>query len=163
MRVCSTLKRLLPMPLFAVAVAAVLFSLPGRAESEEASIYDGLKKGKETFLEECRKCHTIQYALDETYSEDDWYMTMGTMADFGADLNKEQKELIAGYLVAKTAFQTKCGVCHELERPLSKTKDHEQWKATVKRMASKRAGHLTDGEIEAIAAFLALGFPEAKD
>ncbi len=163
MRVCPTLPRLFPAPFFLVALAAVLLVLPGGAESGEASVYDVLEKGKETFLEECRKCHTIQYAIDETYGEDDWYMTMGTMADFGADLNKEQKELIAGYLVAKTAFQTKCGVCHGLDRPLSKTKDHEQWKATVKRMASKRAGHLTDGEIEAIAAFLALGFPEAKD
>ena len=163
MRVFHTLKRLIPVHLFAFALVAVLFALPGRAESNETSVYDALKEGKETFLEECGKCHTLKYAIDETYSEDDWYMTMGTMVDNGADLNKKQKGLIADYLVAKTAFQTKCIVCHELERPLSKTKDHEQWRATVKRMSSKRAGHLTDGEVEAIAAFLALGFPEAKE
>jgi cytochrome c2 len=163
MRVCPALKRLFPAPFLAVALVAVLFALPGRAESGEGSVYDELEKGKKAFQAECRKCHTIKYALDETYSEDDWYMTVNTMIDNGADLNKEQKELIIGYLIAKTAFQTKCNVCHELERPLSKKKDLEQWQATVKRMSSKREGHLTDGEAEVISAFLALGFPEAKD
>ena len=164
MNVCPTLKRLIPTYPFTAVLAAVLLALPGSAASGEASVYDALKEGKETFLEKCGKCHTLKYAIDETeYSEDDWYMTMSTMVENGADLNKEQKGLVADYLWVKTTFQMKCGVCHELARPLSKTKDHEQWKATVKRMASKRAGHLTDGEIEAIAAFLALGFPETKD
>ena len=44
------------------------------------------------------------------------------MVDNGADLNKEEKGLVADYLVVKTTFQTKCSVCHELARPLSKTK-----------------------------------------
>jgi len=164
MKACHTLKRLIPAHLLAAALAAALLALPGGAASEEASVYDGLKEGKATFLKECSKCHTLKYGIDETeYTEDDWYMTMSTMVENGADLNKEQKGLVAEYLIAKTVFQTKCSVCHELERPLSKTKDHEQWRATVKRMSSKRAGHLTDAQVEAIAAFLALGFPKAKD
>ena len=78
MNVCHMLKRLVPSHLFA-AVLAVLLAMPGSAASEEASVYDRLEKGKETFLDKCAKCHTLKYAIDETdYTEDDWYMTMST-------------------------------------------------------------------------------------
>lgn len=152
------------MKILAAAGAVLMCSLvllsPDRAPSEEPPLYDQLQKGKETFLEECRKCHTIKYALNESYSRDDWSLTVGMMVANGAQLSDEQRSLIVDYLTAKSAFETKCNACHPLERPLSKTKSLEEWQATVKRMAAKRPGHLTAEEIEAIAAFLALGYPK---
>ena len=85
------------------------------------------------------------------------------MVSNGAQLTAGQRTLIVDYLTVKSTFENKCSVCHKLERPLSKTKTPEEWKATVTRMAGKRQGHLGPEEVEAIAAFLALGYPEAKD
>lgn len=146
---------------FALTLSALPLFAAG--ESGEGSVYDKLSRGKETFLAECRKCHTAQYAIAETYSEDDWYLTVNMMVANGAQLTSEQKEIIVEYLTTKSLFETKCSVCHSIDRPLSKTKTHEEWRSTVNRMAGKKADHLSPGDIEAIAAFLALGYPEAKN
>jgi mono/diheme cytochrome c family protein len=58
------------------------------------------------------------------------------------------------YLVAKSAFQQKCSVCHSLERPLEKNKEFQAWVETVRRMSAKKPGHLTDEEIQTISGFL---------
>ena len=141
----------------------LIFFSPAPATGGASPVYEKMQKGKETFTAECRKCHTLKYSINETYSEDDWSLTVGMMVSNGAQLSAEQKTLIIDYLTVKSTFEEKCSVCHKLERPLSKTKDLEGWKATVTRMAGKRQGHLSAEEIEAIAAFLALGYPEAKD
>ncbi|MFC1657685.1 c-type cytochrome [Candidatus Moduliflexota bacterium] len=149
------------------AVSIFLFTLalisPASVMGEASPVYESMQKGKETFIAECGKCHTLKYAINETYSEDDWSLTVGMMVSNGAQLTSGQKTLIIDYLTTKSVFEEKCSVCHKLERPLSKTKDLEGWKTTVTRMAGKRQGHLSAEEIEAIAAFLALGYPEAKD
>jgi len=150
----------LSLPLAAVAGLLVLMFPAAGAQSEDSAAYGQLQKGKEVFLEECRKCHTIKYALAESYSRDDWSLTVNMMVSNGAQLSDEQKSLIIDYLSAKTAFETKCNVCHSLERPLSRTKTPEEWRSTVNRMAGKRQGHLSAEEIEVIAAFLALGYPK---
>lgn len=54
----------------------------------------------------------------------------------------------------KSLFETKCSLCHEMERPLSKRKDKDGWTETVKRMQSKKAGHISDAEAENIIAYL---------
>ncbi|MEW6087099.1 MAG: desulfoferrodoxin family protein [bacterium] len=54
----------------------------------------------------------------------------------------------------KTLFETKCSLCHAIERPLSKKKNKDGWMGTVKRMQSKRPGHLSDAEVERIIGYL---------
>lgn len=39
----------------------------------------------------------------------------------------------------KEVFERACGVCHELDRPLSKTFDRAEWEKTVERMIDKGA------------------------
>ena len=151
-------------PLF-TAVAVLITGMAvfcSTAGSSEVSAYDSLKAGKEAFLIKCELCHTVQYAIDESYSEDDWYMTLNSMISNGAQIDKDEKLLIINYLTTKVLFETKCSVCHPIERPLSKTMDHDAWKTLVSRMSGKKPGHLTDVEMKSIAGFLALGYPKAK-
>jgi cytochrome c5 len=51
-------------------------------------------------------------------------------------------------------FETKCSACHATSRPLSKNKDRAGWEQTVQRMQGKRAGHLSDAEVETIIDYL---------
>jgi cytochrome c2 len=54
----------------------------------------------------------------------------------------------------KTLFEKKCGSCHSLERPKSKTKTPEGWDATVMRMKDKNGASVTKEEAKAIAEYL---------
>ncbi len=55
---------------------------------------------------------------------------------------------------AQALFEAKCSVCHATSRPLGKNKDRAGWEQTVKRMQGKRAGHLSDAEVELIVNYL---------
>lgn len=46
----------------------------------------------------------------------------------------------------KALFEQKCGVCHELDRALSRTKTRDGWTATVKRMQQVNGCPITDAE-----------------
>lgn len=52
-------------------------------------------------------------------------------------------------------FREKCGRCHSLERPLSRTKDLEGWKRTTRRMAGYAGGSISEEEAVKIAEYLA--------
>lgn len=118
-----------------------------------------LKAGKAAFDVECEKCHTRTYADDVTYSRDEWELTMGMMRSNGAQFSDEQRAVMVDYLTAKSLLDSKCSVCHKVDRPLSKSKTHEAWSQTVARMSGKKPGHLTAEEIEMLAAFLAVERP----
>jgi cytochrome c5 len=54
----------------------------------------------------------------------------------------------------RVLFEKKCSTCHELGRPLGKTKDREGWSATVKRMQQVNGCPITDGEANEIIDYL---------
>jgi cytochrome c553 len=83
-----------------------------------------------------------------------WEETLTKMANTGAVLDPADRELVLEYMLAKSSFQTKCVLCHSLDRPMEKNKQFQEWMATVQRMSSKKSGHLTDDDIKAIAGFL---------
>ncbi|PLX44497.1 MAG: hypothetical protein C0609_05425 [Deltaproteobacteria bacterium] len=56
---------------------------------------------------------------------------------------------------AKALFEEKCGLCHSIDRPLAKNKDHEGWKRTVDRMMKKNPGHISEAEAKTITEYLA--------
>jgi len=118
-----------------------------------------MKAGKAAFDVECEKCHTRKYADDVTYSRDEWELTMGMMRSNGAEFSDEQRTVIVEFLTAKSLLDTKCSVCHKVDRPLSKSKSPADWKATVTRMSGKKPGHLTDAEIDVLASYLAAERP----
>ena len=134
-------------------------SMPSVAPPEWTWIETTDSSGKATFEQECGKCHSLKYAQDVTYSREEWEITVAMMRSNGAQFTDEQKLVIIDYLTAKSLLETKCSVCHPVDRPLSKAKSIEDWKATVTRMSGKKPGHLSEEDIAQIAAFLAVERP----
>lgn len=56
---------------------------------------------------------------------------------------------------AKALFESKCSLCHTIERPKSKKKSREEWQATVLRMKNVNGCPVTDGEAALIIDYLA--------
>ncbi len=56
---------------------------------------------------------------------------------------------------AKTLFETKCSICHTIERPKGKKKSIEGWEATVMRMKNTNGCPITDEEAGMIIDYLA--------
>jgi mono/diheme cytochrome c family protein len=68
-----------------------------------------------------------------------------------------------GYMTkAKTVFERACGVCHGLERPLSKTFDKEGWEKTVERMHANGAEVDKEERAQVVAYLLTKNTFEAK-
>ena len=54
----------------------------------------------------------------------------------------------------RALFEAKCPVCHDLGRPLGKTKDRSGWTATVKRMQQVNRAPINDQEADEIIDYL---------
>lgn len=54
----------------------------------------------------------------------------------------------------KSLFETKCSVCHGLDRPKSVVKSRDEWDKTVMRMKAKPGASITDEEAKAIVDYL---------
>lgn len=63
---------------------------------------------------------------------------------------------------AKAVFEGSCGVCHGLERPLSKTFDRAGWEKTVERMHENGAEANAEERAEVVAYLLTKNTFEAK-
>jgi cytochrome c5 len=59
-----------------------------------------------------------------------------------------------GEMDAKNLFESKCSLCHTIERPKSKNKTKAGWETTVKRMKNKNGAPVTDEEAKAIIDYL---------
>ena len=55
----------------------------------------------------------------------------------------------------KTLFESKCGVCHGLDRATSRTETREKWASIVKEMQGKKAEWISDVEASKIVDYLA--------
>ena len=124
------------------------------AQDNEPLTFQDFIEGKEAFEENCIECHSLEWPLQKISDRAGWEETLQKMANTGAVLGKKNKRQVLEYLVAKSTFQTKCSVCHALERALEKNKQFQEWVATVRRMAAKKPGHLTEEEIQAVSGFL---------
>jgi len=56
---------------------------------------------------------------------------------------------------ARQLFESKCGLCHSIDRPGSKNKTKEEWRTTVMRMKNVNRAPITAEEAEAIIDHLA--------
>ncbi len=54
----------------------------------------------------------------------------------------------------KTLFETKCSICHGLDRTTSLTETKENWAGIVKDMQGKKAGWISDADASKIVDFL---------
>ena len=124
------------------------------AQDNEPLTFQDFIEGKEAFEENCIECHSLEWPLKKIANREEWDLTLTKMANTGAVLSKKQRLQVLEYLVAKSTFQQKCNLCHGLERPLEKNKEFQGWVDTVRRMAAKKAEHLTEEEIKAVSGFL---------
>jgi mono/diheme cytochrome c family protein len=143
-------------------VAILVGFVAAYAQSEAPVTFQDFIKGKEAFEENCMECHSLEWPLKKIATREEWELTLTKMANTGAVLSKKQRVQVLEYLVAKSAFQQKCSLCHGLERPLEKNKEFQAWLETVRRMADKKPEHLTDEEIQAISGFLTAKGAETK-
>jgi cytochrome c5 len=56
---------------------------------------------------------------------------------------------------AKKLFESKCSICHSIERPKSKKKTKAEWKSTVMRMKNVNMAPITGEEATTIIDYLA--------
>ncbi len=55
----------------------------------------------------------------------------------------------------KTLFETKCGVCHGLDRPTALKETKAKWASIVKEMQGKKADWISDADASKIVDYLA--------
>ena len=55
----------------------------------------------------------------------------------------------------KTLFDTKCGVCHGIDRATARTETKEKWASIVKDMQGKKADWISDADAAKIVDYLA--------
>lgn len=145
-----------------VFVVLLVSFVAASAQSDSPLTFKDFVEGKNAFEENCIECHSLEWPLNKIADRKEWDLTLTKMANTGAVLSKKQRRQVLEYLVAKSAFQSKCSVCHELERPLEKNKEFQAWVETVRRMAAKKPEHLTEEEIQAISGFLKAKGAETK-
>ncbi len=56
---------------------------------------------------------------------------------------------------SKQLFESKCSICHSINRPKSKKKSKQGWKTTVMRMKNKNGCPINDEEAKMIIDYLA--------
>ena len=137
----------------ALVVLAVGF-LAVQVVNSKTVTFEQMVKAKAIVEETCIECHDLEWPMTKVTDRKGWEETLTKMANTGAVLDPADRELVIEYMLAKSAFQTKCNLCHSLDRPLEKNQQFQEWMATIQRMSSKKPGHLTDEEIKAISGFL---------
>ena len=138
-----------------IAAAALTLAATAAVATEPSP----LAEGRALFEKKCASCHSLERSLAVQADRAGWETTIKRMIAKGAKLDKAQVEPILGYLSAKSAFETRCNACHDLQRPLTAIKDPEQWKATVARMSAMKPGTLADADAGAITLYLSLVTP----
>ena len=141
---------------FLTCIAAALTLSATAAIGAEPS---PLAEGRSLFESKCVTCHSLERSLAVQTDRAGWESMIKRMIAKGANIDKAQVEPILGYLSAKSAFETKCNACHDLQRPLTAIKNPAQWQATVQRMAAMKPGQLADADAGAIALYLSLVTP----
>jgi cytochrome c5 len=141
---------------FTTLVATAALTLSATAAIAEPS---PLAEGRALFEKKCVTCHTLERSLAVKADRATWEATIKRMIAKGAAIDKAQVEPILGYLSAKSAFETKCNTCHDLQRPLTAIKNAEQWKTTVLTMVAKKPGTISDADAGAITLYLSLVTP----
>ena len=132
------------------------------AQSETPVTFQDLIDGKAAFEDNCRDCHYLERPLKKIATRAEWEDILNKMASKGAIMGKKKRMQVLEYLVSKSIFQQKCNLCHGLERPLEKNMEFQSWVQTVRRMAEKKPGHLTEEEIQAVSGFLTAKGTETK-
>ncbi|HCX90544.1 MAG: hypothetical protein CO106_09920 [Deltaproteobacteria bacterium CG_4_9_14_3_um_filter_44_9] len=90
------------------------------------------------------------------------FITAFVIAQTDTTQSDEQQRLAKG----KELLETKCSICHSIQRPLNKNYDQQKWNKVVSKMAekmkNKRLGELTDEGKGLIVNYLVNAIPPKK-
>lgn len=137
-----------------VSVVLAVGVLAVQVVNSKTVTFEQMAQAKAIVEETCIECHDLEWPMTKVTDRKGWEETLTKMANTGAVLDPADRELVLEYMLAKSSFQTKCVLCHSLDRPMEKNKQFQEWMATVQRMSSKKSAHFTDDDIKAIAGFL---------
>jgi cytochrome c5 len=111
--------------------------------------------GRQVVNQKCNKCHTLERVYRAFKSEEGWTSTINKMASLDApnissfDIKqaihfltnrqqslKDKDESKVNKAIGKTIMETKCTICHELDRIIQArdVKTEDNWETTVTRM-----------------------------
>jgi len=121
--------------------------------------------GKAVFEERCQRCHTLPNPSEPP--EMGWEARLQLMAKV-ANLTPTQKDEVLSYLQShsqtaeksvsfadeKLLFESKCSLCHTLDRIFLTPLDEESRQHIVKRMSDKAPGWITQEESDLILDYL---------
>lgn len=117
------------------------------------------QRAAEVFTEACSTCHDLQRALTAVKDETAWRQTIMAMAQKqGSPVKEDEVEELARFHVRRQEieqeiFKQKCTTCHPAERALEKIKTQDEWRETMKRMAAKASGQITDDQVDLLINF----------
>jgi len=138
-----------------VAIAAAGAFLSGAAVVQAADpMVERMERGRKALESSCSGCHKIDKPLAREMSRAEWDALLVKMTGRGARVSMEDKGLIIDYLTARHTFSSKCTVCHTKEQVYDREKTLAQWEKTVREMAARQPGLVSEGEARAIIAYL---------
>ncbi|MEW6326004.1 MAG: hypothetical protein AB1487_00150 [Thermodesulfobacteriota bacterium] len=126
---------------------------------EAAGLKEKERQAAEVFVEACSTCHDLQRALTAVKDETAWRQTITAMAQKqGSPVKKDEVEGLVRFHVRRQEmeqeiFKQKCAACHPAERALEKIKTQDEWRETIRRMAAKAPGQITDDQVDLLINF----------
>jgi mono/diheme cytochrome c family protein len=119
--------------------------------------FEMLKGGKQLFEDNCIECHDLTWPLQKVADREGWDKILTMMANTGANLGKEERQMVLEYLVAKSTFQANCRACHDEQTAKDKGVAYDEYQKMVKRCADQKPGMLTEQEVKNVSGYLTLG------
>lgn len=162
---------------FAIAFSLVLIAAsPGRAQQNANPLPPG--EGRDLVAVACSQCHYLGTIAKIRDGADGWRTYVSNMVLRGAQLTPAEVDTVVNYLAenlgpginlppakpvalpdgsGKQLVETRCGLCHDLERVADVKRNTRQWPGIVANMVAQGAP-ITSEEAKTIADYLAANF-----
>ncbi len=139
-------KRPLPCSVLALAVVLLCWNTPAARAQEESA---------QTQPEPGRAANESGGQTNSRASQGNNQESQNRGGAAGGGGGSGQRFDPATVSAGQAAFERSCTKCHDAARSLERTKDLAGWRATVRRMATKRDADIAPGDIEPISVYLA--------
>jgi mono/diheme cytochrome c family protein len=162
---------------FAIALALLLaVASPSRAQQNANPLPPG--EGRDLVAVACSQCHYLGTIAKIRDGADGWRTYVSNMVLRGAQLNPAEVDTVVNYLAenlgpginlpparpvalpdgaGKELVETRCALCHDLERVAAVKRASRQWPAIVANMVAQGAP-VTSEEAKTITDYLAANF-----
>jgi mono/diheme cytochrome c family protein len=113
------------------------------------------KAERESFLEECTRCHEAGKSLSAIKTRQAWEETIRRMMTKAKrEVSDDKIKMLISYHVRyQDDIMRKCSKCHDLKRVVTLQRDEETWQKTVAAMCKKKGADICKDEINIIARY----------